>query len=69
MKKEIINMYFKDTKCPKCKKESHIAIAGEFTSEGHYLVQRHCNECHHTDVTNHMTGEIRIGILEDKRWR
>lgn len=66
MKEEIINMYFKDTICPKCKKETHEAIAGEFIG-GHYLVQRHCSNCHHTDVTNHMTGEIRVGILEDKR--
>lgn len=67
MKEEIINMYFKDTICPKCKKETHEAITGEFISDN-YLVQRHCTNCHHTDVTNHMTGKIRDGILKDKRW-
>ena len=67
MKEEIINMYFKNTICPKCKKETHEAIAGEFIS-GNYLVQRHCSNCHHTNVTNHMTGKVRKGILKDKRW-
>ena len=63
MKEEIINMYFKDTICPKCKKETHIAVAGKFILSGHYLVQRHCSNCHYTDVTNHMTGKSREGFL------
>lgn len=67
MKEEIINRYFKNTVCPKCGKETHEAIAGEFIFSGDYLVQRHCSNCHYTDVTNHMTGMKREGILKD-RW-
>ena len=65
-KQEIIDMYFVTTKCPKCGKETHEPITGKFILMGHYLVQRHCSNCHHTDVTNHMTGKVRDGILEDR---
>lgn len=65
-REEIIETYFKDTKCPKCNKNTHQAISGEFTPFGEYLVQRHCSNCHHTDVTNHMTGKVRNGILRER---
>lgn len=68
MTEEIIDMYFKDTICPKCGKPTHRAVSGEFTPFGDYLVQRHCDNCHHTDVTNHMTGKVRDGILHERRW-
>lgn len=68
MEQEIIDMYFTDKVCPKCKQNTHRAVNGEFTPFGHYLVQRHCYNCHHTDVTNHMTGKVRDGILKDRRW-
>ena len=66
---EFIDMFFKDTDCPKCGgKLTHKAVSGEFTPIEHYLVQRHCDNCGHTDVTNHMTGKVRDGILKDRRW-
>lgn len=66
MREEIIEMYFKDSTCPKCGKNTHRPVTGEFILSGHYLVQRHCDNCHHTDVTNHMTGKVRNGILKDR---
>ena len=66
-KEEIIDMFFVDKNCPKCGKSTHRAVCGEFTPFGEYLVQRHCDNCGHTDVTNHMTGKLRDGILKD-RW-
>ena len=67
MTKEIIDMFFVKKECPKCEKNTHEPVSGEFTLMGDYLVQRHCSNCHHTDVTNHMTGKVRDGILKD-RW-
>ena len=68
MEQEIIDMYFTDKVCPKCGKPTHRAVSGEFSPLGDYLVQRHCDNCHYTDVTNHMTGKVRNGILKDRRW-
>lgn len=61
---DYIEMYFRDGVCPKCGKPTYRAITGKFTLMGHYLVQRHCDNCHYTDVTNHMTGKKRDGTLE-----
>lgn len=58
---------FVDKKCPKCGGH-HEAVSGMYNAFGHYLVQRHCRDCHWTDVTNEDTGAIRPGILPEPQW-
>ena len=64
-KQDIIDSFFITIKCPKCGKETHEPVCGKFLPFGHYIVQRHCSNCHHTDVKNHMTGSVRDGIIEE----
>lgn len=64
-KQELIEDCFIVIKCPKCGKETHKPVCGKFLPFGDYIVQRHCSNCHHTDVTNHMTGTVRDGIIEE----
>lgn len=66
MKEEIIKTFFVKKNCPKCGQPTHEPVAGEFLLSGDYLVQRHCRNCHYTDVTNHMTGKKREGVLEER---
>lgn len=64
-KEDIIGSCFVTIECPKCGKKTHEPVTGKFLPFGDYIVQRHCNNCHHTDVTNHMTGKVRDGIIEE----
>ena len=64
-KQDIIDNCFVTKECPKCHKHTHKAVTGKFLLFGDYIVQRHCSNCHHTDVTNHMTGSVRDGIIEE----
>ena len=55
---------FIDKKCPKCGGNQK-TVSGMYNIWGHYLVQRHCENCHWTDVTNEDTGKSREGILPE----
>ena len=55
---------FVNKTCPKCG-GIHEAVAGMYNAWGEYLVQRHCRDCHYTDVTNEDAGTSRSGILPE----
>ena len=65
-KQSMIDNYFVIKKCPKCNKKTHEPVVGKFLPfNGGYLVQRHCSNCHHTDVTSYPSGKVRDGIIEE----
>ena len=57
---------FVDKECPKCGGK-HRAVSGMYIM-GEYHVQRHCENCHWTDVTNEENGMNREGILPEPRY-
>lgn len=53
--------------CPKCGGKHHEPVSGVYRF-GDYFVQRHCADCHYTDVTNEDTGTSRPGILPEPEY-